>query len=154
MKDLLETNDGIERSRERIIKNGEVFTPECIIEELVKNVSDKDWLDPTKTFLDPTCGNGQILCYILKKRLEAGVNKKDAIFTLFGIELMKDNANLCRQRLAEILGTHEFDDIINHNIVCSDIFLWNIERWEPRNEKVVIKHKNTFIKDKKLNKIF
>lgn len=152
--DLLETNDGIERSRERIIKNGEVFTPECIIEEMVKNIPDKDWANPAKTFLDPNCGNGQILCYILKRRLAAGVSKKDAISTMFGIELMKDNTDLCRQRLAEILGTHEFDDIIKHNIVCSDFFWWNIEKWKPRNEKFVIKHKNNFIKDKKTNSIF
>lgn len=154
MSDLLETNDGISRSRERIIKNGEVFTPKCIIEELVKNVTDKDWSNPNKTFLDPTCGNGQILCYILKRRLEAGVSKKDAVSTLFGIELMEDNVKLCRKRLADILETHEFDDIIRHNIVCSDIFWWNIEKWEPRNEKFIIKHKNVFIEDKKTKSIF
>ena len=154
MTDLLETNDGISRSRERIIKNGEVFTPECIIEQMVANVPQEDWSNPTKTFLDPTCGNGQILCYILKKRLEAGVSKKDAVSTLFGIELMEDNAKLCRKRLADILETHEFEDIINNNIVCSDIFWWNIEKWEPRKEKILIKHKNVFIKDKKTNSIF
>ena len=154
MTDLLETNDGISRSRERIIKNGEVFTPDCIIEQMVANIPQEDWANPTKTFLDPTCGNGQILCYILKKRLEAGVSKKDAVSTLFGIELMEDNVKLCRKRLAYILETHEFEDIINNNIVCSDIFWWNIEKWEPRKEKILIKHKNVFIKDKKTNSIF
>ena len=152
--DLLETNDGIERSRERIIKNGEVFTPECIIEEMVKNIPDKDWADPVKTFLDPTCGNGQILCYILKRRLEAGVSKKDAISTLFGIELMSDNVDMARSRLERLLGTDQYNSIIEHNIVCSDIFWWNIEKWEPRKEKILIKHKNVFIKDKKTNSIF
>lgn len=154
MKDLLETNDGIERSRERIINNGEVFTPETIIADMAENIPFEDWKNPEKTFMDPTCGNGQILCYILKRRLEAGVSKKDAISTLFGIELMEDNVLFARKRLAEILETNEYDKIIEHNIVCSDIFWWNIEKWEPRNEKIVIKHKNTFIKDKKTNSIF
>ena len=152
--DLLETNDGIERSRERIIKNGEVFTPECIIEQMVANVPQEDWSNPTKTFLDPTCGNGQILCYILKRRLEAGVRKKDAISTLFGIELMSDNVEMARSRLERLLGTDQYNSIIEHNIVCSDIFWWNIEKWEPRKEKILIKHKNVFIKDKKTNSIF
>ena len=154
MKDLLETNDGISRSRERIIKNGEVFTPECIIEEMVKNIPDKDWADPDKTFLDPTCGNGQILCYILSKRLEAGVSKKDAISTLFGIELMQDNVEVARRRLETILETDQYNSIIEHNIVCSDIFWWNIEKWEPRKERIQFKHKNVFIKDKRTNSLF
>lgn len=152
--DRLETNDGIVRSRERIIKNGEVFTPECIIEEMCSNVPEEDWSNPTKTFLDPTCGNGQILCYILKRRLEAGVPKKEAISTLFGIELMKDNVELARKRLNEILGTNEYNSIIEHNIVCSDIFWWNIEKWCPRKEKLVIKHKNNSVKRNKANKLF
>lgn len=152
MNDLLELHDGIERSRERIKKNGEVFTPEAIIEQMCKTVPDKDWTDPTKTFMDPTCGNGQILCYILKRRLEAGVSKKDAISTLFGIELMEDNAALARKRLAEILETNEYDDIIQHNVVCSDIFKWNIEKWCPRGEKLKMKHKTTSLGG--ANKIF
>lgn len=152
--DLLETNDGISRSRERIIKNGEVFTPECIIEQMAENIPLEDWSNPDKTFLDPTCGNGQILCYILKRRLSAGVSKKTAISTLFGIELMEDNVLLCRKRLAEILETDEYNSIIENNIVCSDIFWWNIEKWCPRNEKLAVKHKNVTIKSKKTKSIF
>lgn len=152
--DLLETNDGISRSKERIKKNGEVFTPECIIEEMCNNIQPEVWSDASKTFLDPTCGNGQILCYILKKRLAAGVPKKDAISTLYGIELMEDNANKTRERLKEIIGTSEYDDIIAHNIVCSDIFMWNIEKWEPRTEKIVLKHKTLPKKDKKNHNVF
>ena len=150
--DLLETNDGIVRSKERIKKNGEVFTPEAIIEKMLENCPEKDWADPSKTFLDPTCGNGQILCCILKRRLEAGVSKRDAILTLFGIELMEDNVNLARKRLKEILDTDEFDDIIKHNIVCSDIFMWDIGKWCPRKEKLVIKHKKTSLGG--TNKVF
>lgn len=154
MNDLFETTDGIQRNTERIKKNGEVFTPACLIQYLCKNVSDKDWADPTKTFLDPTCGNGQILCYILEKRLEHGVSKKDAISTLFGIELMEDNVQICKQRLREILQTNKFDDIINHNIVCSNIFYWNIAEWCPRKDKFIVKHKRANVNSSINHKLF
>lgn len=141
--DLLETSDGISRTKDRIKKNGEVFTPEAVIELLAADCPEEDWSDPEKTFMDPTCGNGQILCYILKRRLAAGVSKKDAISTLFGIELMEDNVALARRRLEDILGTDEYNNVIEHNIVCSDIFMWDIAKWKPRKERLEIKHKAT-----------
>lgn len=138
---MLEKHDGIERSRERVVKNGEVFTPDSIVEQLLACVSEDQWKDPTKTFCDPTCGNGQILVNILKRRLAAGVSKKDAISTLYGVELMEDNCDLTRKRLAAVLGTSKYNDIIEHNIVCSDFFEWDFEHWCSRKEKIVMKHK-------------
>lgn len=143
MDNLLELHDGIERSKERIKKNGEVFTPAPIVELMCNICPEEDWADPDKIFLDPTCGNGQILCTILKKRLAAGVSKKDAISTLFGIELMQDNVDLCRQRLAQILETDLYNNIIEENIVCSSIFDWDIENWQPRKDKYLFKHKQS-----------
>ncbi|MBO7693594.1 MAG: N-6 DNA methylase [Methanobrevibacter sp.] len=152
MENKLELSDGIERSRDRIKKNGEVFTPFEIIEQMAQNCPEEDWKDPSKTFLDPTCGNGQILCYILQRRLASGVSPKDAISTLFGIELMKDNVKMTRKRLRDILNTSEYDDILEHNIVCSDIFMWDISKWCPRKERLVMKHKKTSLGG--TNKVF
>lgn len=127
--------DGTERTKERIKKNGEVFTPSSIIEQMMDMVDDENvWADPTKTFLDPTCGNGNILIGMLRRRLANGVSPKDAVSTLFGVELMEDNVKMCRERIAQEIGTHEYDDIIEHNIVCSDIFEWDLENWKPKHK--------------------
>lgn len=134
MSELLTTNDGIIRSKERTNSTGEVFTPDSICQQMIDYVSQEIISDPTKTFCDPTCGNGQILCNILLRRLAAGVSKKDAISTLYGVELMEDNTLLCRKRLAEILGTDEFNDIIKHNIVCHNFFDWDFEHWRPKKK--------------------
>lgn len=124
------SEDEIERDRERVKKLGEVFTPSSIIERMMDMVSDENvWSDPTKTFLDPTCGNGNILIGMLRRRLANGVSPKDAVSTLYGIELMEDNVKLCRERIANEIGTHDYDDIIEHNIVCSDFFKWDLENW-------------------------
>lgn len=135
MSELLTINDGIIRSKERTDSTGEVFTPDSICNQMIDYVPQEVLSDPTKTFCDPTCGNGQILVNILKRRLAAGVSKKDTISTLYGVELMEDNVQLCRKRLAEILGTDEFNSIIEHNIVCHDFFDWDFEHWRPKKKK-------------------
>ena len=128
--------DGLERDRERIKANGEVFTPSTIVEKMMDMVSDESaWSDPKKKFLDPTCGNGNILIGMLRRRLANGVSPKDAVSTLYGIELMEDNVKLCRERIAQEIGTHEYDDIIEHNIVCSDFFKWDLENWRSTERK-------------------
>lgn len=128
--------DNVERDRDRVKKNGEVFTPSSIVEKMMDMVSDESvWSDPTKKFIDPTCGNGNILIGILRRRLANGVSAKDAVSTLYGIELMEDNVILARKRIAEEIGTHEYDDIIEHNIVCSDFFKWDLENWKSTEKK-------------------
>jgi len=128
--------DNVERDRDRVKKNGEVFTPSSIVEKMMDMVSDESvWSDPAKKFIDPTCGNGNILIGILRRRLANGVSAKDAVSTLYGIELMEDNVILARKRIAEEIGTHEYDDIIEHNIVCSDFFKWDLENWKSTEKK-------------------
>ena len=137
--ELLTNNDGIIRSKERTDANGEFFTPDSICNQMIDYVPQEILSDPTKTFLDPTCGNGQILVNILKRRLANGISKKDAISTLYGVELMEDNVKLCRKRLEEILETSLYNNIIKHNIVCHDFFDWEFENWKPKKKITVNK---------------
>lgn len=36
-------------------------------------ISEQDWADETKTFLEPSFGNGNILLYIIQKRIQYGI---------------------------------------------------------------------------------
>jgi len=133
MCDLFTNNDGIIRDKERIKKNGEVFTPFSVINQMISKIPEVKWKDPKAKFLDPCAGNGQILIGMLKKRLASGISKKDAVKTLYGVELMQDNRDLCVRRILEIVGP-EYAKIVNHNIVCADFFKWDFENWKPKEE--------------------
>lgn len=133
MIDLFTNNDGIIRDKTRIKQNGEVFTPFSIVEQLIKKIPDEKWKDPNATFLDPCAGNGQILLGMLKKRLASGISVEDAVKTLYGVELMQDNRDLCVQRILEIVGP-KYSKIVNKNIVCADFFKWDFENWKPKEE--------------------
>ena len=124
--------------KEREKQTGSVWTPPEIIDKMIEKVDENTWKDPTKTFLDPTAGSGNILVRMLEKRLASGVSKKDAISTLYGVELEQANVNVIKERLRTVLGDgvecHDYDDIIDHNIVCHDFFTWSFEDWKPIEE--------------------
>lgn len=132
-KELFTTNDGIQRSKERITKNGEVFTPFAVIDQMIAKIPEEKWKDPKATFLDPTAGSGNILIRMLEKRLASGISVEDAVKTLYGVELMQDNRDLCVQRILEIVGP-KYSKIVNKNIVCADFFKWDFENWKPKEE--------------------
>ena len=120
----------------------EFFTPYDIVKKMCDKISDEDWSDPDKTFLEPCFGNGQFVCYILWNRLRHGVHWKTALETLYGVELMQDNVEETKQRVHELLKniSSEYDpktadEIMNRNFVCSDFFKWDFENWCPLKEE-------------------
>lgn len=137
MNDLNTANDGIRRTKDRIKATGEVFTPVDLVDDMCARIPDDDWKDPTKTFLEPTFGSGNMLCRMLERRIAFGVTPMDAIRTMYGLELMQDNVDLCRKRVKDILVEHgqsitkEVEEILEHNLVCTDFFKWDLANWRP-----------------------
>ena len=143
MQDLTTKNDGIVRSKERITKNGEVFTPKALVEKMMDKIPLEKWKDPESTFLEPTFGSGNMLICMLERRIACGVNPIQALKTLYGVELMQDNVDLCKERIREVLRlnkvkiTPKINEIIDHNFVCSDFFKWDFENWCSKEEQVM-----------------
>ena len=113
---------------------GAVWTPPEIISRMMSMASNEVWADPTKTCLDPTCGTGNIVVSMLLNKLYHGVSPEMAVKNVYGIELQKKNVEICRDRICAIVG-EKYRKIVEHNIVCSDLFLWNIEEWRPYTKK-------------------
>ena len=100
------------KSKQRVADHGEVFTAEREVNamlDLVKNETER--ID--SRFLEPACGDGNFLAEILRRKL-AVVNKKYggirkradyemwsviAVMSIYGVEILSDNAVACRKRL-------------------------------------------------------
>lgn len=142
MRDLTTKNDGITRSKERITKNGEVFTPRSLVEKMMDKIPEEKWKDPNSVWLEPTFGSGNMLICMLERRIASGVEPVQAVKTLYGVELMQDNVDLCKDRIREVLRANKVkidkkvNDIIDHNFVCSDFFKWDFENWRSKEEAV------------------
>jgi hypothetical protein len=74
--------------------------------------------DPSKTFLDNSCGDGQFLSEVLIRKLENGIPFEQALQTIYGVDLMQDNVDLCRERL--LCGREDLRHIVDTNIVCAN----------------------------------
>ena len=104
------------KSRERVQKHGEVFTNEREVNamlDLVKHETER--ID--SRFLEPACGDGNFLAEILRRKLRVCRNLVEqrkntqleyekntvlAVSSIYGIELLADNAMTCRERLFRI----------------------------------------------------
>jgi hypothetical protein len=109
---------GVERDRARVKATGEVFTPCPLVQEILNNLPVEVFTDPNKTFLDPSCGDGQFLGEILIRKIENGSTFEQALSTIYGVDLMLDNVEECRRRL--LCGREDLRDIVERNIVCHD----------------------------------
>lgn len=93
---------GIDRMSERVKKTHEIFTPTDTVIQMMKMglEQDDDCFAPEKTILDPAVGDGQLLVPIKWYRVfRYGVTEKEATDTLYGVDIMRDNVDLCKKRL-------------------------------------------------------
>jgi hypothetical protein len=116
--ELVESNDpeGLVKSRKRVADHGEVFTSSWMVEDMLKLVEiESERID--SRFLEPACGSGNFLKVVLTKKLKTVESKygkseferkHQALFGLmciYGIELLGDNIEECRQILLEIFAS-------------------------------------------------
>lgn len=103
------------KSKQRVADHGEVFTAEREVKAMCDLVADEcNRID--SRFLEPACGNGNFLAEVLTRKL-ASVCKKYgdklkrpdfelwsviAVMSIYGVELLEDNAAECRERLFNI----------------------------------------------------
>ena len=136
------------RDKERVNQTGEIFTPTPLVNEILNKLSPDVFIDHTKTFCDPACGDGQFLVEVLIRKLNNGSSAWQAASAIYGVDLMEDNVKLCKKRISKILSEHAIKHegarelaggikkAIRKNIVCSDAFDWDFERWDKTPEAV------------------
>ncbi len=120
---------GIERDKLRVKQTAEVFTPTPLVQKMLDKLEENDttlFSDPNKTFLDSSCGDGQFLSEVVIRKMErSGCTLEQALSTTYGVELMEDNVQLCKERLAGPNPTPEILDILDRNIVCADALTYH-----------------------------
>lgn len=101
------------KSRDRVVNHGEVFTSEREVNAMLDLVKDETERIDSR-FLEPACGDGNFLAEILRRKLKIvrkqyGNNLSDyekfsilAIMNIYGVDILEDNVEDCRDRLYEI----------------------------------------------------
>src|ERR1043166_5832754 len=103
------------KSKQRVADHGEVFTPAWMVEAMLDLVKDETERIDSR-FLEPSCGSGNFLVQILRRKLAAVELKYGnsdferrhyallAVMCIYGIELLADNIAGCRANVLEIFA--------------------------------------------------
>ena len=102
------------KSKQRVTDHGEVFTNEREVNAMLDMVKQETERIDSR-FLEPACGDGNFLAEILRRKLAVvtqryGKHPRDwekyafvAVGSIYGVELLPDNAADCRTRLMLIV---------------------------------------------------
>ena len=141
------------KSKQRVADHGEVFTPPWLVEAMLDLVGDETERIDAR-FLEPACGTGNFIVQILQRKLAAvqtkygksSFEKKHyallALMCIYGIELLPDNVEECRNNALEIfvdyLRLDEGDDlyraaelVLSQNIIHGDALSMRTKAGEP-----------------------
>jgi len=118
-----------EKRKARKKKSAEDFTPEFLANQMLDKLFEygSEMQNEGKTFLDNSCGTGNLLIPVLKRKLSLGHNPLISIQSIYGTDIMRDNIFECRTRLLEVLVeknvtiTHEHIKAVLKNIVCTPL---------------------------------
>ncbi|OIO10220.1 MAG: restriction endonuclease subunit M [Flavobacteriaceae bacterium CG1_02_35_72] len=103
------------KSKKRVADHGEVFTNQREVNamlDLVKHETER--IDAR--FLEPACGNGNFLAEVLRRKLtvvDSRYSKSQfeweryaviAVSSIYGVDILEDNAIECRERLFKIFN--------------------------------------------------
>ena len=91
-----------EAKKTRVKKYGEVFTPPSLVRQMLSKLPREVW-KKGKTFLDPACGNGNFLVHVLYRKLCRNHNPLEALRCTFGVDIMRDSIQECRERLLLVI---------------------------------------------------
>ena len=140
------------KSRQRVAQHGEVFTNPREVNAMLDLVRDESFRLDSR-FLEPACGDGNFLIEILRRKLSLLSSVKSltewefqsliAVGSCYGIELLEDNAEACRERLfGEVVGRmgrmgdlggygKSLRYMLRKNIVCGDALTYRTADNKP-----------------------
>jgi len=115
---------------ERIRKYGEVFTPPKVVSDMCDMLEHESpgAFEPSKTFLEPTCGDGAFVVEILRRKFKRCKCRQDfttALKSVYGLEIQPDNVAACIDNV-KVLCVEYFKptkaevEIINDHIIMCD----------------------------------
>lgn len=107
-------------SKQRVEDHGEVLTARREIDAMLDLVQ-RETSRIESRFLEPACGTGNFLAEILERKLrvvevryaktqiEYERNAVLAVSSIYGIDILQDNASICRERLFQIFNQRYSD---------------------------------------------
>ncbi len=119
------TDDKQVKSKKRVADHGEVFTAEREVNAMLDLVGQETERIESR-FLEPACGNGNFLAEVLRRKMAVVHNRYAksqteweryavlAVSSIYGVEILEDNAKECRERLYNIFNENYISHFKNN----------------------------------------
>jgi 2-polyprenyl-3-methyl-5-hydroxy-6-metoxy-1,4-benzoquinol methylase len=112
-------------------QTAEIFTPKWLAQNMIDKIPIDYWADPKRTLLEPACGDGVFVELCILKKLTIGSSIRQAIQTVYAIDLMEDNVEETKQKVKKLIlengGTEDLFSIVEHNIKCANFLTANLD---------------------------
>lgn len=145
------------KSKQRVQEHGEVFTNEREVNAMLDMVKQETERIESR-FLEPACGDGNFLAEVLRRKLSVvgSLYRKSpteymryafvAVASIYGVDILEDNARDCRERLYSIVEKESKTSIksavdplfleavryvLEKNILCGDALTLKDATGEP-----------------------
>lgn len=110
----------------------EVFTPDWLVKDMCNMLEQEsaDAFESHKTFLEPTCGDGNFIAEVLRRKFERCVMRQDftvALKSVYGMDIQADNIAECIRRVTVLCENYfrptkeELQIINDHYIMCDSL---------------------------------
>lgn len=158
LEDNIESNKQV-KSKKRVAEHGEVFTNQREVDamlDLVKHETER--ID--SRFLEPACGNGNFLAEVLRRKLAVVDNRYSksqvewerysviAVSSIYGVDILEDNAQECRDRLlgiytewyAKLFKQLKYECIRSVRFLLSRNILWGdaLDFTNPKTKQPIV----------------
>lgn len=145
------------KSKQRVEEHGEVFTNEREVNAMLDMVKQETERIDSR-FLEPACGDGNFLSEVLRRKLAVVTERYGksqleyerytfvAVSSIYGVDILQDNVEECRERLYGIVKDayeRQFKDacrsevldsiryLLSKNILCGDALTLTTSDGEP-----------------------
>lgn len=131
------------KSKKRVAKYGEVFTPPHIVKQMCDLLPPEAWTNISAKFFEPCCGTGNFAEEILRRKFS--ICNRDtnlgliALGSYYTVEIQLDNVCETRERILNIFkeyfkdGYEEAENIISYNVIHGDLLNFHLNK---RGKKV------------------
>jgi len=111
-------------SKKRVADHGEVFTSNREVNAMLDLVKQETERIESR-FLEPACGTGNFLVEVLKRKLAVVENRYSknqleyeryailALSSIYGVDILQDNVQTCRDRLLGIFTHYYLNNLLN-----------------------------------------
>ena len=129
-----EINKAKARGKQRVKLTAEVFTPMDLCFQMVRSIPEEKLKDPTTTYLDNSCGDGNFLAALYEVLTKDYGHEGTQVLNhqMYGVDLMPDNISTVRDRLGIVPGTPAWD-----HIVCADALAYDYS-FEPQSQTSMV----------------